>query len=121
MICCFSDNKSEDEDSEDEDDESENEGDGVKEEKVVDSRKLRIDDVDEGKTVFVKNLPFSVSDQEFRERVEEFGPVFYALVCKDKLTEHSKGSGFVKFKVKQTEQETAISLLFITIVVYSKC
>lgn len=30
---------------------------------------------------------------------EKFGPVYYALVCVDRLTEHSKGTAFVKFRV----------------------
>ncbi|XP_032684594.1 RNA-binding protein 28 isoform X2 [Odontomachus brunneus] len=56
------------------------------------------DDVNEGKTVFLKNVPFSVKNDELRRYMEQFGPVYYALVCIDRLTEHSKGTAFVKFK-----------------------
>lgn len=56
-------------------------------------------DVQEGKTVFVKNIPFSVTNADLKECMKQFGPVYYALICIDKLTEHSKGTGFVKFVV----------------------
>lgn len=55
-------------------------------------------DVSEGKTVFLKNVPFSVKNDELKQYMERFGPVYYALVCIDPLTEFSKGTAFVKFK-----------------------
>ncbi|KAK2581868.1 hypothetical protein KPH14_002331 [Odynerus spinipes] len=55
-------------------------------------------DVQEGKTVFLKNVPFSVKNEELKQYMEQFGPVYYALICVDPLTEHSKGTAFVKFK-----------------------
>lgn len=55
-------------------------------------------DVHEGKTVFLKNVPFSVKNEELKKYMEQFGPVYYALICVDSLTEHSKGTAFVKFK-----------------------
>ncbi|KAG8042250.1 hypothetical protein G9C98_004884, partial [Cotesia typhae] len=45
----------------------------------------------------VVNVPFSVKNDELRKCMEQFGPVYYALVCIDSLTEHSKGTAFVKF------------------------
>lgn len=56
-------------------------------------------DVNEGKTVFLKNVPFAVKNEELRECMEQYGPVYYALICMDPLTEHSKGTAFVKFRV----------------------
>lgn len=56
-------------------------------------------DVHEGKTVFLKNVPFSLKNEELKNFMEQFGPVYYALICVDSLTEHSKGTAFVKFKV----------------------
>ncbi|XP_076646791.1 RNA-binding protein 28 isoform X2 [Halictus rubicundus] len=55
-------------------------------------------DVSEGKTIFFKNVPFSVKNEQLKKFVEQFGPVFYALVCIDPLTEYSKGTAFVKFR-----------------------
>lgn len=61
--------------------------------------KVISNDVTEGKTVFVKNIPFSATNNDLRQCMRQFGPVYYALICMDKLTEHSKGTGFVKFVV----------------------
>uniref|UniRef100_A0A1B6HF17 RRM domain-containing protein n=2 Tax=Homalodisca liturata TaxID=320908 RepID=A0A1B6HF17_9HEMI len=97
-----SEEKSENSDSEEEEEEEVTKN--IKQELDVEKRE-RKQDVEEGKTVFVKNLPFSATDEEFRECMEQFGPVFYALVCKDKFTEHSKGSGFVKFKKKDDAEK----------------
>lgn len=56
-------------------------------------------DVAEGRTVFLKNVPFNITNDELKEFMQKIGPVFYAIVCVDPLTEHSKGTAFVKFKV----------------------
>lgn len=56
-------------------------------------------DINEGKTVFIKNVPFTVKNEDLKECMEQFGPVYYALVCVDPLTEHSRGTAFVKFRV----------------------
>ncbi|KAI4495694.1 hypothetical protein M0802_008529 [Mischocyttarus mexicanus] len=76
------------------------------EEEVIDDKELikkqnfkrESNDVEEGKTVFIKNVPFSTTNNELKEFMERFGPVEYALICIDRLTEHSKGTAFVKFK-----------------------
>lgn len=60
-------------------------------------------DVEEGKTVFIKNVPFDATNQDLKECMSQFGPLYYALICKDKLTEHSKGTAFVKFIVSVTK------------------
>ncbi|KAJ8966466.1 hypothetical protein NQ317_011453 [Molorchus minor] len=39
--------------------------------------------------------------------MSQFGRIFYALICVDKLTEHSKGTGFVKF-VNKEDADTAL-------------
>lgn len=97
-------------DNDDENDDRNGINNSIKEEEESDEKKednfnskhpRRIsDDVNEGKTVFLKNVPFSVKNDELRRYMEQFGPVYYALVCIDRLTEHSKGTAFVKFKVR---------------------
>lgn len=57
-------------------------------------------DVAEGKTVFIKNVPFDATNDDLRQCMSQYGPLYYALICIDKLTEHSKGTAFVKFKVR---------------------
>lgn len=56
-------------------------------------------DVNEGKTVFIKNVPFHATNEDLKQCMLQFGPVYYALICVDRLTEHSKGTAFVKFVV----------------------
>lgn len=56
-------------------------------------------DVNEGKTVFIKNVPFHATNEDLKQCMLQFGPVYYALICMDRLTEHSKGTAFVKFVV----------------------
>lgn len=60
----------------------------------------RSNDVSEGRTVFLKNVPFAVKNEELKNFMEKFGPIYYALVCIDPLTEYSKGTAFVKFRVR---------------------
>ncbi|XP_050520882.1 RNA-binding protein 28 [Daktulosphaira vitifoliae] len=56
-------------------------------------------DAKEGLTVFLKNVSFSVKNEDLKRFMrEKFGSVYYALICVDKLTEHSKGTAFVKFR-----------------------
>lgn len=98
--------KSENEDE----DESESEGSidnedyiSIKKDDSVTSERARpkpSHDINEGKTVFLKNVPFDITNDELRAfMVEHVGPVYFAVVCIDPLTEHSRGTAFVKFKV----------------------
>lgn len=62
-------------------------------------KRFKSHDVKEGLTVFFKNVSFSVNNDELKQFVKKrFGPIYYALVCVDRLTEHSKGTAFVKFR-----------------------
>lgn len=80
-------------------DSSEDEAEDEEEEKYEKRPRFESHDVSEGKTVFLKSVPFSVKSDELKEYMERrFGPVSYALVCVDPLTEFSKGTAFVKFK-----------------------
>ena len=48
-------------------------------------------------TVFVRNLPFTCTDEVLSEHFSRLGPVRYARVVLDPETERSKGTGFVCF------------------------
>jgi nucleolar protein 4 len=96
-----------DEDSDEEDNEEEDD-DGSDSEEHEDAdmdeenaRKRRLDDLDQGKTVFLKCVPFTASEDDLRECCEKFGPLSYALICVDRVTDHSKGTAFVKFRVNK--------------------
>ncbi|KAG5321548.1 RBM28 protein, partial [Acromyrmex heyeri] len=104
--------KAEDTDDEDENDDSNDDNDSnvidrsiIKEEDIDQEEKYSVkrpnrvsNDVSEGKTIFLKNIPFSVKNDELKKCMEQFGPVYYALVCMDPLTEYSRGTAFVKFQ-----------------------
>ena len=62
-------------------------------------RKLNPNDADEGKTLFIRNLEFETTADELKAFFSAYGPLNYAVVCKDKLTEHPKGTAFVMFRV----------------------
>lgn len=51
----------------------------------------------EANTLFVRNLPFTCSDESLKERFSQFGPVRYARIVLDQATERPKGTGFVCF------------------------
>ena len=52
---------------------------------------------DKSSTLFIRNLPFNVTDESLAEHFKRFGGVRYARVVLDKATERSKGVGFVCF------------------------
>lgn len=59
----------------------------------------RSNDVAEGCTVFIKNIPFESTRDDLFKVCRPFGPLYYAVITVDKISGHSKGTGFVKFKV----------------------
>lgn len=61
----------------------------------------RSNDVAEGCTVFIKNIPFESTRDDLFKVCRQFGPLYYAVITVDKISGHSKGTGFVKFKVIQ--------------------
>lgn len=91
-------NMDDEEEDDDDSDGAEHEDADMEEEKA---RKMRLDDLDQGKTVFLKCVPFTASEDDVRECCVKFGPLTYALLCVDRVTDHSKGTAFVKFRVRQ--------------------
>jgi len=92
--------------SENEDDEESNDGDETEKDnhtskswKGHNSEVERKSDVDEGKTIFLRNLDFSTTQESLKNFMAQFGDIHYALLCMDKVMERPKGTGFVKFKV----------------------
>ena len=46
--------------------------------------------------IYVGNLPWSVTDDDLRERFAQHGPVDKAFVIRDKESDRSRGFGFVE-------------------------
>lgn len=92
----------EDMDSDDEDSKDikmENDSQADDEEISKKTIKKRSNDVSEGCTVFIKNVPFEATNDDLMQCCKRFGPIWYGLITKDHISGHSKGTGFVKFKV----------------------
>ena len=47
------------------------------------------------KSIFVGNLPWSATDDELKSKFSEFGNVISARIMMDKMTNKSRGFGFV--------------------------
>jgi nucleolar protein 4 len=85
----------EDEEDEDEDEEDEDDEDGgAKLNTKAPPRKLSTDN---SCTVFVRNLPFTTTDEQLKGFFSHFGPIRYARVVMDKATDKPAGTGFVCF------------------------
>jgi RNA recognition motif-containing protein len=50
-----------------------------------------------GKRLYVGNLPFSFTNQQLQDLFAEHGQVTYAQVMIDRMTNRSRGFGFVEF------------------------
>lgn len=55
---------------------------------------------DRSSTVFIRNLPFTCTDEDLEDHFTRFGKVRYARVVLDQGTERPKGTGFVCFYAK---------------------
>lgn len=97
------DDEDDDEQDGDGDDDDGESGDGSDGETSVKDEKKPIhkksNDVAEGCTVFIKNIPFESTNTDLYKVCRQFGPIHYAVITVDKISGHSKGNGFVKFKV----------------------
>ena len=62
------------------------------------------------KEIFVKNLPYSATDDGMYEHFGKFGTVVNVKICKDKMTGKSRGFGFVEFELRSSAKK-AISEL----------
>ncbi|KAH7890524.1 hypothetical protein F5I97DRAFT_38296 [Phlebopus sp. FC_14] len=56
---------------------------------------------DTGTTIFIRNIPFSATEDELRTLFRAFGPLRYARITIDPETERSRGTGFACFWKKE--------------------
>ncbi|KAI8791659.1 RNA-binding protein 28 [Biomphalaria glabrata] len=92
------------ENSEDDDEDSEEDEDDkdvAKKSKAMD----RESDVTEGRTVFVRNLPFNTAENELEDFFSQFGDVNYARTVYDHSTGLSRGSAFIQFSTKESADD----------------
>jgi nucleolar protein 4 len=93
--------KEEKSDDDDDDDAGETEETKVEQKPEIKKEK-KYSDSDNEFTVFIKNLSFDTENDDLRECFKKFGPIKYALVVKDHVSGHSKGTGFVRFLRKES-------------------
>ncbi|KKZ63530.1 hypothetical protein EMCG_02155 [[Emmonsia] crescens] len=100
----------EDEDEDDEEDEEDISMADVEEDEEEDEDEKADGDVEDERnasTVFIRNLPFSATDETLYEHFVQFGPLRYARVVVDPETDRPRGTAFVCF----WNSEDAISCL----------
>jgi len=112
------DHEDDDDDVEDEEEnkeEDEDEDDGSEEDEHVRAKKPKEEkkwhdletghDVGEGLTVFLRNLSFDSSQEDLQDMmVENFGPIYFARLVVDKVTERPRGTAFVKFRERSAAE-----------------
>ena len=131
--------KEEKEEKEEEEEESEKEEKEDNHMEVEEEKKERpsvIGDADEGKTLFVRNIPMDATQRDLFRFFKRFGKLVYVKLCVDKsmltlalihrLTTLSKGTGFVKFENQQDAEALlakyeAIAAAFQKVCVASVC
>lgn len=107
---------SEDEDIEGNEDEEElpkkrKKNDKDKEEKPTKNPKLEkkakegTQDVQEKRTVFLRNLSYDTTEEMIEEAFSKFGPIKYVKICQDRELERPRGTAFVQFENNQSAMD----------------
>ncbi|KAL0618052.1 RNA-binding protein 28 [Plecturocebus cupreus] len=66
-------------------------------------------DVNEGKTVFIRNLSFDSDEEELGELLQQFGDLKYVCIVLHPDTEHSKGCAFAQFMTQEAAQKCLLA------------
>ncbi|XP_065085928.1 RNA-binding protein 28 [Ochlerotatus camptorhynchus] len=95
----------EDKTDEDDDDEEEDEPEDVKDVKPIDlPRQKNHTEIEEGRTIFVKNVPYDADESDLKDVMDQFGIVEKVLINKERISGHSRGTAFVIFKRKESAE-----------------
>uniref|UniRef100_A0A8C3VWR9 RNA binding motif protein 28 n=1 Tax=Catagonus wagneri TaxID=51154 RepID=A0A8C3VWR9_9CETA len=62
-------------------------------------------DVNEGKTVFIRNLSFDSEEEDLGELLQQFGDLKYVRIVLHPDTEHSKGCAFAQFMTQEAARK----------------
>jgi RNA recognition motif-containing protein len=60
--------------------------------------------------IYVANIPFKASEQELRGLFEEYGEVSSAKIIMDKVTQRSRGFGFIEMPDENSARQAINSL-----------
>ncbi|XP_017512974.1 RNA-binding protein 28 [Manis javanica] len=81
-------------------------GQGTEDVQVSKKKKRKLpSDVNEGKTVFIRNLSFDSEEEELGELLQQFGDLKYVRIVLHPDTEHSKGCAFAQFMTQEAAQK----------------
>ncbi|XP_055627857.1 RNA-binding protein 28 [Toxorhynchites rutilus septentrionalis] len=61
-------------------------------------------EIDEGRTVFLKNVPYDATDSDLKDIMSQFGIVEKVHINKERISGHSKGTAFVIFKLSDSAE-----------------
>lgn len=101
------DEEEEDDDDEDEEDDDEDEDDkeDIKDVKPeITHREKNHHEIEEGRTVFIKNVPYDADESTIKDVMSQFGTVEKVLINKERVSGHSKGTAFVIFKLMDSAE-----------------
>jgi nucleolar protein 4 len=65
-------------------------------------KKKKYNQQDHDFTIFIKNISYDTTNEDLQECFKKFGPIKYALIVRDPVSGHSKGTGFVRFLRKES-------------------
>ncbi|XP_075064622.1 RNA-binding protein 28 [Mixophyes fleayi] len=90
-----------------EDDLSDSDNESQKKGKTKEQKKKKPlpSDVNEGKTLFIRNLSFNSEEEDLEELLLTFGSIKYVRIVLHPDTEHSKGCAFVQFVNKEAAEK----------------
>ncbi|HEY9047189.1 MAG TPA: RNA-binding protein [Ohtaekwangia sp.] len=60
--------------------------------------------------IYVSNIPFKATDNELRELFEQYGEVTSAKIILDKITQRSRGFGFIEMPDTASAQQAITEL-----------
>ncbi|XP_075875248.1 RNA-binding protein 28 isoform X3 [Nelusetta ayraudi] len=104
-----------DDDDDDDEEEDDDEDDEEEEEEYEDdeedksggnkaTKKPLPSDVNQGRTVFIRNLSFDTEEEGLKEALQKYGDLNYSKIVMHPETDHSKGCAFAQFKTKEAAE-----------------
>ncbi|KAJ0029218.1 hypothetical protein NQD34_004215 [Periophthalmus magnuspinnatus] len=94
-----------DEDDEDEAEDDDEEDDVDRKNKKKKFKKALPSDINEGRTIFIRNLSFDTEEEGLEEVLLQYGELNYIKIVLHPDTEHSKGCAFAQFKTKEAAEK----------------
>ncbi|XP_058458794.1 RNA-binding protein 28 [Malaya genurostris] len=64
----------------------------------------KLEEIEEGRTVFLKNVPYDANETILKDTMCQFGTVDKVFINRERVSGHSKGTAFVIFKLKDSAE-----------------